>query len=110
MNTSDSFQVSSEPSEKTVFPSHKSPSTHEPAFLCGGNLTAPNGVIQSPNVATSVMTQVQNVHCLWNIEVQHGWVVDLVFTHFDLDSVSFENGCDERYAHVKVIYGGEWLF
>ncbi|XP_033646526.1 cubilin-like isoform X1 [Asterias rubens] len=78
------------------------PSTSIPSILgCGGILDSPDGVIQSPDLST--MERTQSINCKWYIELQEAGTITIVFEYFDLDSVLFENGCEEMYANLKII-------
>ncbi|XP_022085986.1 cubilin-like isoform X3 [Acanthaster planci] len=77
------------------------PDTSTSGQMCGGSFYQPSGRIQSPNFL-DFQTEIS---CHWNITVQVGQVIVLNFTVFDLDSVSVDDWCSERYAHVKIVDG-----
>ncbi|XP_038071601.1 cubilin-like isoform X2 [Patiria miniata] len=75
------------------------PSTRKPLHQCGGNLSDPRGVIQSPLLSEDVA---MDIKCQWKITAPVDQIIHLTFTDFIMDS-SFEDGqCDERYSHVEV--------
>lgn len=54
-----------------------------PSFAeCGGLYKTPTGTIQSPSVDG---TYDNDLNCLWTIQAQPGYVVQLAFMTFDLE-------------------------
>lgn len=72
---------------------------------CGGLLTRPDGIIQTPNYPDSYPL---NTRCDWHIQTEFGKSVEVTFDHIDmeihrncdLDYIRIINGPDDTYAEV----------
>lgn len=62
---------------------------------CGGQFTAPTGVIHSPNYPNNYPN---NQDCEWLIQVDRNHLVNLTFTDFDLERTG---NCTDDYVRVS---------
>ncbi|XP_033347146.1 cubilin [Bombus vosnesenskii] len=71
--------------------------------VCQNTLHGFYGVIESPNFP---YTYEKNANCSWTIDAPIGNKINITFSHFDLEGMSYTNSCDYDYLEVYEGYDG----